>query len=135
MIGAGQPAVKVPEDLSGRKVEVRRSSSYYASLTALNESLKKTGKAPVVIVEAPEPLEDEDLLEMVNAGLIPATIVDNHLAGLWKQIFDQIQVTDAAVRTGGQIAWAVRRGTPQLQAAINAFIRPIPRARSPATRS
>ncbi len=127
VIGAGQPAVKVPEDLSGRKVEVRRSSSYYASLTALNESLKKSGKAPVDIVEAPEPLEDEDLLEMVNAGLIPATIVDDHVAGLWKQVFNQIQVTDAAVRTGGQIAWAARRGTPQLQEAINAFIKANPK--------
>ena len=125
--GAGQPAVKVPEDLSGRKVHVRRSSSYYASLTALNESLKKSGKAPVDIVAAPEPLEDEDLLEMVNAGLIPATIVDDHVAGLWKQVFDQIQVTDAAVRTGGQIAWAVRRGTPQLQEMINAFIKANPK--------
>ena len=121
--GAGQPAVNVPEDLSGRKVHVRRSSSYYASLTALNESLKKSGKAPVEVVAAPEPLEDEDLLEMVNAGLIPATIVDNHVAGLWKQVFDQLQVSDAAVRTGGQIAWAVRRGTPQLQEALNAFIK------------
>jgi membrane-bound lytic murein transglycosylase MltF len=123
----GQPAVNAPEDLSGRKVHVRRSSSYYTSLTALNESLKKSGKAPVDIVAAPEPLEDEDLLEMVNAGLIPATIVDNHVAGIWKEVFDQIHVSEAALRTGGQIAWAVRRGTPQLQEALNGFIKANPK--------
>jgi len=115
--------VNAPEDLSGRKVHVRKSSSYYESLTSLNASLRKAGKAPVEIVPANEPLEDEDLLEMANAGLIPATIVDEHLADFWKQIFDQIKVTDVAVRTGGQIAWALRRNTPQLAEAVNSFIK------------
>ena len=124
--GPGQPPVRTPEDLSGRKVHVRRSSSYYSSLIALNAELKKSGKPPVDIVAANEPLEDEDLLEMVNGGLMPATIVDNHLAELWRQVFDQIQVSDVAVRTGGQIAWAVRKKTPQLQEAVNAFIRKNP---------
>jgi len=124
---AGEAPVRVPEDLSGRKVHVRRSSSYYASLVALNASLKKSSKPPVVIVAANEPLEDEDLLEMVNAGLIPATIVDNHVAELWRQVFDKIHVSDAAVRTGGQIAWAVRRHTPKLQEALNAFTKANPK--------
>ena len=91
-----EPPVNAPEDLSGRKVHVRKSSSYYESLTTLNASLRKAGKPPVEIVPANEPLEDEDLLEMVNAGLIPITIVDEHLATFWKQIFDQIKVTDVA---------------------------------------
>jgi membrane-bound lytic murein transglycosylase MltF len=125
--GPGQPPVRTPEDLSGRKVHVRRSSSYYSSLIALNAELKKSGQPPVDIVAANEPLEDEDLLEMVNAGLMPATIVDNHLAELWRQVFDQIQVSDVAVRTGGQIAWAVRKKTPQLQEAVNAFIQKNPK--------
>jgi membrane-bound lytic murein transglycosylase MltF len=120
---ANEPPVNAPEDLSGRKVHVRKSSSYYESLTSLNASLRKAGKAPVEIVPANEPLEDEDLLEMANAGLIPATIVDEHLADFWKQIFDQIKVTDVAVRTGGQIAWAFRRNTPQLAEAVNSFIK------------
>jgi membrane-bound lytic murein transglycosylase MltF len=122
-----EPAVNSPEDLSGRKVHVRKSSSYYESLTTLNASLRKAGKPPVDIVPANEPLEDEDLLEMVNAGLIPITIVDEHLASFWKQIFDQIKVTDVAVRTGGQIAWALRRNTPQLAGAVNSFIKANPK--------
>jgi membrane-bound lytic murein transglycosylase MltF len=124
---ANEPAVNSPEDLSGRKVYVRKSSSYYESLTTLNGALRKAGKPPVDIVPANEPLEDEDLLEMVNAGLIPITIVDEHLTAFWKQIFDQIKVTDVAVRTGGQIAWAVRRNTPQLAEAINSFIKANPK--------
>jgi membrane-bound lytic murein transglycosylase MltF len=122
-----EPAVTSPEDLSGRKVHVRKSSSYYDSLTTLNASLRKAGKPPVEIVPANEPLEDEDLLEMVNADLIPITIVDEHLASFWRQIFDQIKVTDVAVRTGGQIAWALRRNTPQLAEAVNSFIKANPK--------
>jgi membrane-bound lytic murein transglycosylase MltF len=125
--GANEPAVNTPEDLSGRKVHVRKSSSYYESLTTLNASLRKSGKPPVEIVPANEPLEDEDLLEMVNAGLIPATVVDQHLASFWKQIFDKIKVTDVAVRDGGQIAWALRRNTPKLAEAVNSFIKANPK--------
>ena len=124
---ANEPAVNSPEDLSGREVHVRKSSSYYESLTTLNASLRKAGKPPVEIVPANEPLEDEDLLEMVNAGLIPITIVDEHLATFWKQIFDQIKVTEVAVRTGGQIAWALRRNTPKLAEAVNSFIKANPK--------
>ena len=123
----GEPPVRQLEDLSGRKVHVRRSSSYYGSLTALNADLEKSGKRPVEIVAANEPLEDEDLLEMVNAGLIPATVVDDHMAALWRQVFGQIQVSDVAVRTGGQIAWALRRNTPHLQEMVNAFIKANPK--------
>jgi membrane-bound lytic murein transglycosylase MltF len=116
-----QPAVPTAEDLSGREVHVRKSSAYHESLLALNASLKQSGKPPVKIVEAAEQLEDEDLLEMVNAGLIPATIVNSHLAEFWIKIFDRIRVEPAALRTDGQIAWAVRRNTPALHQAVNDF--------------
>ena len=77
-------------------------------------------KPPITLKEAPETLEDEDLLEMLNAGLIPIIIVDNHKADFWKQIFPQLTVHDnVAVRTGGEVAWAFRKGSPQLKAALN----------------
>jgi membrane-bound lytic murein transglycosylase MltF len=119
---AGQPPVVHADDLSGREVHVRRSSSYDESLTALNTSLRAAHKPPITIVPASEHLEDEDILEMVNAGLVPATVVDDYLAEFWTQIFDQIHVNDrAAVRTDGQIAWAMRKNTPQLRDMVNAF--------------
>jgi len=124
---ADQPPVARGADLSGRTVHVRRSSAYFESLTALNRSLAAAGKAPVKIVEAPEPLEDEDLLEMVNAGLVPATITDDYLAAFWAKVFDSIRVQPADVRSDAQIAWAIRKGTPQLHDAIEAFVRANPK--------
>jgi membrane-bound lytic murein transglycosylase MltF len=119
-----QPAVARPEDLAGQPVYVRRSSSYFESLTALNARLRAARRAPVKIQLVNENLEDEDILEMVNAGLIPATIVDSHLAQFWARVLPELVVhTNVAVRRNGRIAWALRPRSPQLQALLNDFVR------------
>lgn len=121
--GPGAPAIASVDDLSGKQVFVRRSSSYYESLVVLNRRFADEGRPPVVLKEAPETLEDEDLLEMLNAGLVPVIIVDRHIADFWKQVFPKIVVhADVAVRTGGEIAWAIRKNTPQLRAALDEFV-------------
>jgi membrane-bound lytic murein transglycosylase MltF len=118
-----QPAVAQPEDLSDRAVYVRKSSSYYDSLRALNEKLVAAGRPQVRLVAAAEHLESEDILEMVNAGLVPATVVDNHIADLWQQVLPDIRVqANAVLRSGGQIAWAVRQGTPELRGIVDQFV-------------
>jgi len=72
---------------------------------------------------APETLEDEDVLEMVNAGLAPVTIVDDVVAGFWKRIFTRLTLhPEVAVRTGGEIAWMIRKRSPQLKAELNAML-------------
>jgi len=122
--GPGAPAIRSTDDLSGETVLVRESSSYYASLVHLNTRLRKAGKDPVKLKPAPEQLEDEDLLDMVNAGLVPIIIVDSHKAKFWAQIFKSIEVhEDVAVRTGGDIAWAFRKNSPQLAAEVNEFVK------------
>jgi membrane-bound lytic murein transglycosylase MltF len=121
--GPGAPPIASVDDLAGQEVYVRRSSSYYQSLLALNERLKAAGKPPVSIQEAPENLEDDDLLEMTNAGLIRITVVDDYLAQFWKQVLTNLAVHDTvAVRTGGNLAVAIRKGSPQLAAGLNAII-------------
>jgi membrane-bound lytic murein transglycosylase MltF len=124
---AAQPPVATPEDLSGREVHVRKSSAYYEHLSALNLSLRAAGKPPVKIVEASEQLEDEDILEMVNARLIPATIAQQHVAEIWSKVFDGIRVQPAALRADGELAWALRRNTPQLKQVVNDFAAAYPK--------
>jgi membrane-bound lytic murein transglycosylase MltF len=125
--GPGSIPLESASDLSGREVFVRESSSYFSSLQALNTDLENAGKAPVNIRPAPETLEDEDLLEMVNAGIVNTTIVDNHVAGFWKQVFPNITLhPQAAVRTGGRIAWMFRKNSPLLKAEVDAFIAKYP---------
>ena len=122
--GPGAPAIASADDLSGQEVFIRRVSPYFDSMTRLNSDLKARGKAPAVIVEAPDVLEDDDILEMVNAGLAQITIVDDFLADFWKQIFTNIKVHDgAAVRTGGKLAVAFRKDNPKLKEQVNVFVR------------
>jgi len=122
--GPSAPLIKNIDDLAGKEIYVRRSSSYYDSLIRLNASFKKARKSRIKLVLADEILEDEDLLEMVNAGLIPMIVMDSHKAQFWKQIFENITVhQDIYVRTGGEIAWAFRKNSPKLKAVVNEFVK------------
>ena len=122
--GPQSPPVESLSDLSGQSVYLRQSSSYYTHIQQLNDSLEAAGKRPVKVELAEELLEDEDILQMVNADLIPFTIVDLHKAELWAEVLDGIKVhEDLAVHSGGQIAWAFRKDSPQLAKEINAFVK------------
>jgi len=118
------PAINNLTDLSGKTVYVRKSSSYYQSLKDLNRTLIKAGRPQVRIEPANEYLETEDILEMVNADLVQITVADNYLAEFWAQVFDNITVhKNIALRSGGKIAWAVRKNCPKLKKAINEFVK------------
>ena len=120
--GPKSPPIASVEDLSGKEVFVRRSSHYYAHLEQLNERLRREGKPPAKLRLAPEDLEDEDLLEMVNAGHVLLVVVDRHVAEFWQLILKNITLhRGAAISTGGEIAWMFRRNSPQLKAAVDAF--------------
>jgi membrane-bound lytic murein transglycosylase MltF len=119
----GTPALASVNDLSGRRVFVRKATSYYLSLLALNKKLESSGKAPVIVEVAPENLDDDDLLEMVNAELIPAVIVQDYLAKFWKKVFPGIVLHEnVAVRAGASLGIAFRKNNPQLKAALNRFM-------------
>ena len=126
--GPGAPAIATADDLAGQAVYVRKASAYYDSLVKLNTQLKARGKPEIVIDEAPDVFEDDDILEMVNVGLVPITIVDDYLAEFWRQVFTGITVhKDVAVRGGGRLAVAIRKGSPKLREAVNDFIRKHPK--------
>ena len=116
--------VKTLDDMSGRSVYVRKSSSYYEHLSVLNADLIGRGKAPIDVVEANELLRTEDILEMVNGQLVDATVVDSYKAGYWTKVFtDMVVRDDLVVHAGGKIAWAFRKDSPKLKAAVDDFVR------------
>jgi membrane-bound lytic murein transglycosylase MltF len=119
---AKAPPISSAEDLSGHTVHVRKASSYYGSLLALNERLKAAGKRPVELVIVPDALEDEDLMEMVNAGVIGTIVVDDWKAQAWAAVLPKLRVDEGAVlRSGGRTGWAMRKGSPKLQAELEDF--------------
>ena len=110
--------------LAGREVMVRKSSSYFEHLQQLNQTFIKKGLDPVKLKPADEYMEDADLLEMVNSGILPWAVVDSHKAKFWAKVFDKLTVReDLAIHTGSKIAWAFRKNSPQLQEIINQFVK------------
>lgn len=122
--GPAAPAIQNLEDLSGQTVYVRQSSSYRESVEILNEKLLSQGKAPVEIELLSELLEDDDLIEMVDGGLLPWAIVDDYKVQFWDGVFTKLKVReDLVFREGGRIAWAFRKDSPRLAEAVNAFLK------------
>jgi membrane-bound lytic murein transglycosylase MltF len=121
--GPGSPAIASVDDLSGREVYARKDSAPWQSLLTLNETLQAKGLAPVVLKEVPGRLEDDDLLEMVNAGLVPIVVVDDYLAQFWQKILTNLTVHDTvAVRTGASLAVPIRKSSPLLKAELDEFL-------------
>ncbi|OCP15330.1 MULTISPECIES: lytic transglycosylase F [unclassified Ensifer] len=122
--GPSAPAIASVDDLSGQEVRVRKSSSYHEHLVALSAGFVKAGRAPISIKDMDENLEDEDVLEMINAGLLPWTVVDKYKADIWATVFRDIKVRDdILVSDHGQIAWAIRKDSPKLKATLDAFVK------------
>ncbi len=120
--GPAAPELEELDDLSGMEIHARPSSSYWASLTRLNQDLVGRGLDPIQLIPADEFLEDEDLLEMVNAGLLPMAVVDSHKAEFWAGVFDNLVVRrDLVLRSDASIGWAFRKNSPQLAAAVSDF--------------
>ncbi len=112
------------DDLTGREIMVRKSSSYFEHLQKLNQTFLKQGKQPIALKPARKYLEDADLLEMVNSGILPWAVVDNHKAKFWAGVYDKLTVReDLIIHSGSKIAWAFRKNSPQLQEMVNQFVK------------
>lgn len=121
--GPASPPLAALEDLAGKDVHVRRASSYYESLVALNLRFAAQGRPAMRIRLVPDALEDEDLLEMLAAGLLGIVVVDDWKAKLWAQLLPKIEPRPTlALRTGADIAWALRKASPGLAREVNAYL-------------
>jgi len=122
--GPKLPQISTLEDLSGKEVYANPLTVYYQNLQRLSESLQKAGKAPILVKAADPNLNDEDMLEMVNAGLIPATVTINVRANFWAQVFPHLTVHhNIVVKEEGQLEWATRKDSPQLRELLNEFVK------------
>jgi membrane-bound lytic murein transglycosylase MltF len=127
--GPASPALASTDDLAGREVHVRRSSSYYDSLQRLNLRFKALGREPMKLTLVPEALEDEDMMEMLGAGLLGIIVVDDWKATLWAGLVPKIKPrTDLVLSEPGDSAWAFRKQSPKLAAEVNRFIKTHPGA-------
>jgi membrane-bound lytic murein transglycosylase MltF len=120
--GPASPAIASIDDLSGKTVHLREYSSQYLGLKALNERFKREGKPEAKAVFVPNALEDEDLLEMLNAGLVQAVVTDDWRAKMWAQVLPKVTVReDIQLRPRIKMGWGIRKNSPKLAAELNEF--------------
>lgn len=120
---SGAPVPESLEDLAGQTVFIPANSSYAEHLQTINQRFQADGLAPIRVREAPGHFQTEDALEMVNAGLVDYTIADGYLADFWAQVLPDLVVhDDIAITEGNDIAFAIRRNSPQLEAELNAYL-------------
>ena len=122
--GPGAPELGSLEDFSGKEVWVMPQSRMKKDLDDLNVRLKSEGKTPATGREVDPVLEPGDVMEMVNAGVYPIALMQSALAEFWAQVFDKIKPRkDLALAEDVQLGWAIQKGTPQLKAFLDGFIR------------
>jgi membrane-bound lytic murein transglycosylase MltF len=122
--GPSAPALSTIDDLSGKEVYVRKVSRYWLSLSRLNERFKAEGKPAVILKVADDNLEDEDILDMVNAGLVGITVMDDLIAEFWSKVYDGLKLhPEIAVAAGEDIGWVVAKDTPEFLALLNEFVK------------
>jgi membrane-bound lytic murein transglycosylase MltF len=121
--GPALPNVSSFDDLAGNDIYVNPLYISYDGLNKINAERQKAGKQPINVEAADKNLSDDDLIEMVNAGLIPATITTRTRADLWSQVMPDIKGhPDMIVAGEGQAGWVMRKNNPQLKAVLDEFI-------------
>ena len=121
--GPSAPDIVEITDLAGKEVVVPQASSYFESLTELSEQFVKDGLEPIGITASDPRLEAEDILEMINAGLLPTTVVDEYRSILWSRVFKNLVVhEDIVLRKNAKIALAMRQESPQLKELLDGFV-------------
>ena len=122
--GPSAPRLGSLADLSDQTVYLRLSSSYAESVRKLSQTLVEQGEAPIRIEAVDESLEDEDLIEMVDTGLLPWAVVDDYKPQMWREVFTRVTVRDDLVlREGARLACAIRPDSPQLKAFLDTFLK------------
>ena len=120
--GPGAAEITELSDLAGQEVIVPAASSYYESLEKVNDQFIKDGLEPINITASDPRLEIEDILEMMNAGLLPITVADEHRTYVWAEVFENLKVhEDIVFREDASIAIAMRQRSPQLKEVLDDF--------------
>ncbi len=104
-------------DLNGKNIFVRKGSSFYARLKSLSEEIGEK----INIIEAPGEVNTEQLIGMVANGQIDYTIADENVALNNQTYFSNIDV-GTPISFPQKIAWAIRKDSPELLNALNAWI-------------
>src|SRR3954453_16342997 len=122
--GPGAPPMTSVDDLAGKTVYGPGASVLPDLGASLNKGLRAAGRPAIVVQPSDENLQPTDILEMVNAGLVPLTLSDSLTAEFWAKVFPDLHpYSNVPLTDSGAMAWALRKNSPKLKALVNEFIK------------
>ncbi|RMG16728.1 MAG: lytic transglycosylase F [Deltaproteobacteria bacterium] len=125
---ADEPPLRSIQDLAGRTIHVRGSSSYYRTLRALRTQV------PFTVASVPEDMETEEIIDHVARGEFDLTVADEHIAKVemtWRADIRaelRLPATSASKEAGADesgakpIAFAVRPTAERLARRVDRFV-------------
>jgi membrane-bound lytic murein transglycosylase F len=117
LVASGNKAVQRVRDLNGKSVMVNRDSTFWHALNWL----KKNSYPDIEIVEIPDGVQTEEVLDRVAQGEVDATILDSNLVEIYLSYRDDLRVA-TNFSSQRDIAWGVRKNAPQLLNEINRYL-------------
>ncbi|RED94905.1 MltF family protein [Marinoscillum furvescens] len=110
--------VRNPIRLIGLDVHVRQGSSYNDRLLNLQDELG----GEINIHYLPGNLSTDEIMKMVASGEIDYTIADHNLASINATYYRNLDI-QTTVGVMQQLAWAVRKTSPELKARVNEWLK------------
>jgi len=117
LVASGNKAVQRVRDLNGKSVMVNRDSTFWHALNWL----KKNSYPDIEILEIPDGVQTEEVLDLVAQGKVDATILDSNLVEIYLGYRDDLRVA-TNFSSQRDIAWGVRKNAPQLLSEINRYL-------------
>lgn len=119
----GQRSLRHIEQLSGRTLTLPAGSAADQALHELNRRLELRKLPPVKIEWVDPSLAVEDVLEMVQAGIYPLTLVEQPIAERWARVLPGLRLDRGlTVKTQDDISWYLRDDAPQLRGSVDRFL-------------
>jgi membrane-bound lytic murein transglycosylase F len=116
IVPASDTTTKELKDLKGKKISVRKSSSYYENLA------KRQKELGFQIDVVPEDVETEEILRQVGEGKLAATIADSNIVDIELTYSDKIRSV-GPLGDPATLGWAMRTDQPALRSFANEFMK------------
>ena len=119
----GERSYSRVEQLSGRTIALTSASAAGPAIQVINQQLALRKRAPIKVEWVDPTLAVEDVLEMVQAGIYPLTVVERPIAQRWARVMPKLRVdSKLQLARPDAMRWYVRKDAPMFQAAVDRFL-------------
>jgi len=108
--------LRQPSDLGGRHIVVRRSSSFWRTVTDLKRQYRG-----IELQQAPEDVDIEEIIHRVAMGQYDVTVADSNVVEAYRESRTDVEAAFDVSRDRA-IAWAVRPGDTELLRDLDRYL-------------